>query len=152
MISNVISAWSATWSVHDQSRDHCMISHVISACSVTGSVQDQPRDQCMIAKWSLATVTWSIHVQSRDLCMIGIRSSFLSVVLVGSLNSRQLGLPLWAGWIVLPFHLKDLCYEDNFSIDLDTVNASSHYIWAIYFPPWSCSVIPSILFKTENSQ
>ena len=47
---------------------------------------------------------------------------------------------------------KDLCYEDNFSIDLDTVNASSHYIWAIYFPPWSCSVIPSILFKTENSQ
>ena len=28
---------------------------------------------------------------------------FLSVVLVGSLNSRQLGLPLWAGWIVLPF-------------------------------------------------
>ena len=47
---------------------------------------------------------------------------------------------------------KDLCYEDNFLIDLDTVNASSHYIWAIYFPPWSCSVIPSILFKTENSQ
>src|SRR5574340_736414 len=33
-----------------------------------------------------------------------IWSSFLSVVLVGSLNSRQLGLPLWAGWIVLPFH------------------------------------------------
>ena len=27
-----------------------------------------------------------------------------AVVLVGSLNSRQLGLPLWAGWIVLPFH------------------------------------------------
>ena len=70
MLSHGISAWSATWSVHDQSRDHCLISHVISACSVTWSVHDQPRDQCMIAKWSLATVTWSIHVQSRDLCMI----------------------------------------------------------------------------------
>ena len=26
-----ISAWSGTWSVHDQAREHCMISHVISA-------------------------------------------------------------------------------------------------------------------------
>ena len=61
MISNVISAWSATWSVHDQSRDHCMISHVISARAVTWSVHDQPRDHCMIAMWSLPTVTWSVH-------------------------------------------------------------------------------------------
>src|SRR5574340_1262003 len=29
---------------------------------------------------------------------------FPFLALVGSLNSRQLGLPLWAGWIVLPFH------------------------------------------------
>ena len=32
-INYVISAWSVTWSVHDQSRDQCMISHVISAWS-----------------------------------------------------------------------------------------------------------------------
>src|SRR5574340_542758 len=29
---------------------------------------------------------------------------FPFLALVGSLNSRQLGLPLWAGWIVVPFH------------------------------------------------
>ena len=40
MLSHSISAWSATWSVHD--------SHVISAWSATWSVHDQSRDQCMI--------------------------------------------------------------------------------------------------------
>ena len=33
MISHVISAWSDTWWVHDQSRDKCMIRHVISSWS-----------------------------------------------------------------------------------------------------------------------
>ena len=62
MISHVISAWSATWSVHDcnvisawsgmwsvyeQPREQCMISHVISAWSDTWSVYEQPRDHCM---------------------------------------------------------------------------------------------------------
>ena len=90
--NNMISAWSATWSVHD--------SHVISACSVTWAVHDQPRDQCMIAKWSIhdsyvnsacsvtwavhdshliiahnyvisaCAVTWFVYAQSRDQCMI----------------------------------------------------------------------------------
>ena len=31
MISHVISAWSVTWSLHEQSRDTCVISLVISA-------------------------------------------------------------------------------------------------------------------------
>ena len=60
MISFVISAWSATWSVHDQSRGQCMISHgirhdsqVTSAWSVRRSVHDQPRDPGMIDMWSV---------------------------------------------------------------------------------------------------
>ena len=39
----------ATWSEHDQPRDHCTIRHVISACTLTWSVYDQLRDQCMIS-------------------------------------------------------------------------------------------------------
>ena len=35
MTSHVSSVWSASWSVHDQSRDRCVIIHVNSACSVT---------------------------------------------------------------------------------------------------------------------
>ena len=40
MISHVISAWSATWSVHDQAGDECMIRHVISSWSGVWSVHD----------------------------------------------------------------------------------------------------------------
>ena len=47
MISDVISAWSATWTLHVQPRDHCIFSHVISAWSAIWRVQDQPSNQCM---------------------------------------------------------------------------------------------------------
>ena len=41
MISRVISAWSGTWWVHDQSRDKCMIRHVISSIQPVHSKGDQ---------------------------------------------------------------------------------------------------------------
>ena len=72
MISYVSSVWSATWSVHGQTREQCMISHVISAW--------YPCDQCMInhviSVWS---ATWTVHAQSRDpgllSCVISVCSS-----------------------------------------------------------------------------
>ena len=71
MISHVISAWSATWSVHDHPRDDCMIRNVISALSATRSVYDQPRDQCMISHVITACkVTWSVYYQLNDHCII----------------------------------------------------------------------------------
>src|SRR5574337_305773 len=45
------------------SRDPCLINHVISALSATSSVHAQSRHQCMIA-------TGSVHAQSRDLDLI----------------------------------------------------------------------------------
>ena len=71
MISSVISAWSANWSVHNQAGDECMIRQVISVWSASWSVHDHPRDQCMcshvISVWS---ASWSVYDQPRDQCLI----------------------------------------------------------------------------------
>lgn len=46
---------------------------------------------------------------------------------------------------------KHVCYENNAWINLGAVVASSDCVWAVYFSPWHCSVIPSILFKSRNT-
>ena len=56
-LSQMISAWSITWSVHDQPHDRCMISHVIIPWRATWAVHDQSRDQCMI---SHVISAWSV--------------------------------------------------------------------------------------------
>ena len=80
-MSHVISAWSATSSVHAQSRHQCMIatwsvhaqsgdldliSHVIRACRVTWSGPAELRDSCLvtcliIASWAAWFVTAELH-------------------------------------------------------------------------------------------
>ena len=54
MLSHGISAWSATWSVHDQPGDHFI--------RAMWSVHDLSRDLCMtrqvVSVWS---ATWSVH-------------------------------------------------------------------------------------------
>ena len=52
-MSHVISAWSATSSVHAQSRDLDLISHVISACSIHVELDIL---ECEV-KWALESIT-----------------------------------------------------------------------------------------------
>ena len=63
MIRHVISALSATWSVHDQAYYQCMISHVISVWSALWLVHDQH-------VISACAVSWSVYDQLRDHCMV----------------------------------------------------------------------------------
>ena len=114
MLSHGISAWSATWSVHDLSHDKWMIIHVISAWavmwsvhdidvisawSVSWSVHDLVSDHglitwlsCMIRHEIIAwSVTWSVHDQTRDQCMTRhVISAFFILKNWNSLPIKQL--------------------------------------------------------------
>jgi len=83
------------------------MSHVISAQSATSSVHAQARHQCMIA-------TWSVHAQSRDLYLISHVISAFRVTWSGPAELRDscrlicLTIASWASWF-LPGHVLDYC-------------------------------------------
>ena len=102
MISHVISAWSATWSVHEQARDQWMSSQVNSVWWATWAVHDQSRDTCVISHVISAWwATWSVEDQLRDQCMI---SHVTSTAIHGVTKSRT-RLSDWTelNWVPWPW-------------------------------------------------
>ena len=81
MLSHGISAWSATWSVHDQLREQCMISHVNSACSVTWSGPAELRQ-----------VSWGLQVSNKTICYCFIVIWYISFNIFGKWRICQVFL------------------------------------------------------------
>ena len=103
MIRHEITAWSVTWSVHDQPRDQCMVRHVNSVWSATWTVHAQSRDQALLScVITVCSSAWQLPAELHDSCLSSawqlpavLRNSCLlsCLIIVPCSTKRQQQLP-----------------------------------------------------------